>query len=393
MIRTITLVSFFLLAVFTVTQAQTVMYSQNFEDSTRLFQNYVRMNYDKGDPAGTDWDTLKTVPWVIGHAGNSGNHAAIATSDYDPATPADDWFITPAIRIGESSELSWKSLSLLSGRTDSYRVYVSTTEQSVAGCQFNGPAASFSSSNANAFETKTLNLAAAGYSNTTVYIGFQLNTASGGGRLAIDDLKVTENTTPFVSLKFNVDMSRYITDSLFNPRTDTVDIAGNFNKFDGTQNILSIVPGTDSTVYTTTIAGFLNGDRLEFKFRINSSWSDTSVEFPYGQPNRVWVVEPGKYTFSCYYNDHGTTFGIPENSLMDQVSVYPNPATGPVALKIPSAIDRVRLVSLTGSLLQDLQIDSSHQPLINVQPMPSGTYLLLFYSGQQYCGYRKLIRK
>lgn len=382
----------FILAITVAANAQQVMYSQTFEDTANLFQDYVLANYDKADPIGTDWDTLRSVPWFVSTAGVSGNHAAIATSNYLVDTAANDWFVTPAIRIGNSSVLSWKSLSLTSGKTDTYQVYVSTTEQSVAGCLFNGAAGNYTSDNSDAFKTNTLDLAAAGYANQTVYIGFRLNTKSGGDKLAIDDLLVTENSNQFVSLKFEVNMSNYIADSLFNPRTDTVDVAGTFNGFDGTKNILSIVPGSDSAVYATTIFGFLDGDRLEFKFRINSSWNDTAIEFPYGQPNRIWIVEHDQYTYSCFYNNLKVSFGIPENKLMEQVTVYPNPAQSMVWLGIPKSIRKVSMINLTGQKISDRESLSGNIVNFDVSTMSKGTYILLFYTDKGYVGSKKLIK-
>ncbi len=368
------------------------MYSQTFENTANLFQDYALSNLDKGIPAGTGYDTLKSVPWFVTTVGTSGNHAAVATSNYNPAKAADDWFVTSAIRIGKASKLTWKSMELTPGTTDTYQVYVSNTEKSVSGCLFNGPAGSFTSNNSNGFISNTLDLALAGYTNQTIYIGFRLNTASGGDKLAIDDLMVTEDSTHFVNLNFVVNMSRYIADSLFNPRTDTVDIAGTFNFFNGKKNILSIVPGTDSTIYSTTIPGFLDGDQLEFKFRINSSWNDTAVEFPYGQPNRMWTIEHNAYTYTCYYNKLGSTFGIPENPLMEQVKVYPNPAQSYVLVGVPDDIRKIIMVSLTGSKVIERQITTGHVINLDVSSFPKGTYVLLFYTDKGFTGSKKLIK-
>jgi len=391
MMQKISIVILLFLSSFAAVKAQQVLYTQTFEDTASLFQDYVLVNLDNGNPAGTEWDTLQSVPWFVSTAGAAGNHAAIATSDYDPAIAADDWFITPAIRTGKASKLSWKNLSLTAGKTDTYQVFVSTTEQSVAGCLFNGPVAGFSSSNTT-FASNTIDLAAAGYANQNIFIGFRLTTPSGGGKLAIDDLVVTEDSTQFVTLKFMVNMSRYIQDSLFDPKTDTVDVAGTFNNFVGTKNILSIVPGSDSAIYAISIPGFVDGDRLEFKFRINSTWNDSIVEFPYGQPNRVWTVEHDKYTYTCYYNDQGTSYSIPENNIMSLVNVYPNPAQSNVSIDCPEKISRIRLISLSGSLLYDLKTDSGKTVNMDVSPLAKGTYLLLFYSSEKFAGSRKIIR-
>ncbi len=392
MMRKFSIALLFILATTVAGEAQQVIYSQTFENTASLFQDYVLSNIDKANPAGTEWDTLQSVAWFVTSVETSTNHAAVATSNYAGDTAANDWFVTPAIRIGKASKLSWKTMELTSGTTDTYEVYVSTTEQSVAGCLFNGVAGSYISNISTAFETKTLDLAAAGYANQTVYIGFRLKTPSGGDKIAVDDILVTEDSTHFVSLKFIVNMTNYIADSLFSPRTDTVDLAGNFNNFVGTKHILSIVPGSDSSLYSITIPGFLDGDRLEFKFRINSTWNDSTVEFPFGQPNRVWIIEHDKYTYTCFYNDQGTTFGISENSLMNQVNIYPNPAHESVAVETPGSISKVLLLSMNGGKILDRGIPSGNAFTLDVSSLPKGTYLLLFYTKQGFTGSRKLIK-
>jgi hypothetical protein len=392
MMRKISIAILFILAITVAANAQQVMYSQTFEDTASLFQNYVLSNLDKGTPADPNYDTLASVAWFVSQTGPGSNHAAVATSNYDTAVPADDWFVTPAIRIGKASKLTWESLSLTGGNADTYQVFVSTTEQSVSGCLFNGPAATFTSNDSVAFKLNTLDLAAAGYANRVIFIGFRLMTQSGGDKLAIDNIKVTEDSTKFASLNFIVNMSHYILDSLFNPRTDTVDVAGTFNNFNGEKNILSIVPGTDSTIYKTTIFGFLDGDNLQFKFRINSSWSDTSVEFPYGQPNRIWVVENHKYTYICYYNENDfDAYGVPKNPLIGQVNVYPNPAQNYASVKVPAGIIRMVMVNLTGSKILESKTRYDNPATLDLQSITKGTYLLLFYTRQGFVGSKKLI--
>jgi hypothetical protein len=392
MMRQLSITIFFILAVVVASKAQQVIYSQSFEDTASLFQDYVLSNLDKGIPAETALDTLATVPWYVTTAGSASNHAAVATSNYNPAKGADDWFVTPAIRIGKASKLTWKSMELTSGKTDTYQVFVSTTEQSVSGCLFNGPASSYTSDNSTGFSLNTLDLAAAGYANRTVFIGFRLNTVSGGDKLAIDELKVTEDSTHFVSLNFVVNMSNYIVDSLFNPRTDTVDIAFPYNIRNGKNYILSIVPGSDSAIYSITLPGFLDGDELEFKFRINSSWNDTAVEFPYGQPNRLWTIEPNLYTYTCYYNKLGTTFGIPEDPLMEQVKVYPNPAESYVLVGVPDGIKKIIMVNLLGSKVIDRDIKTGHVINLDISSLAKGTYVMLFYTDKGFTGSKKLIK-
>lgn len=381
------------LAMVKIAEAQQVMYYQSFEDTSNLFQDYILSNLDKGDPAGTELDTLKKVAWYVNTAGTTNNHAAIATSNYDPAIAADDWFVTPPIRLGKASKLSWNSLAMTAGKTDSYEVYVSTTEQSVSGCLFNGSSGSYTTGTSGSFTSNMLDLAKAGYANKIVFIGFRLTTQSSGDKIAIDDIKVTEDSTQFVGLTFKVNMLKYKVDSLFNPRKDTVDVAGTFNNFKGTKHILSIVPNTDSCIYAITIPGFLVGDRLEFKFRINSTWHDSIAEFPYGKPNRIWVIEQDKYTYTCNYNDQGLAFGVPENDIMAQIKVFPNPVRDNVNIEYPESVERITLVSLTGSRLFNLEKLQGNKTAINLENHPAGMYLLMFYTKEGLAGSKKLIKK
>jgi hypothetical protein len=290
------------------------------------------------------------------------------------------------------SFLNFKSLSLVSGTTDTYQLFVSTTEQSVSGCLFNPEFFSFSSSQSDGFLQHSLNLSSL-FANKTVYIGFRLNTVSGGDKLAIDDIEVTDNVTQFKNLTFEVNMSKYIADSLFDPKADTVDVAGNFNQYDGTKHILHIVPGTDSSVYSITIPGFMDGDHLEFKFRINSTWHDSIVEFPYGQPNRLWDVEPGKYTYSCFYNNaESGVYSVPDNSIMNLVKVFPNPAQYQAMVQVPDNISKIMLVNLTGSKVIESGMVSGSRFLFDVSNLSNGTYLLLFYDDKVFVGSKKLIK-
>lgn len=401
MIRKITILLFFTLTILAGSRAQQVIYFQNFEDTTNLLSNFVQANLDKGNPAGTDWDTLQQVAWFVDKAGEivttSGfitNHAAVGTSNYDPATEANDWLITPSIRLGEESVLEFSTFSFVSGASDIIEIYVSTTEQSVSGCLFNGPVAEFTSTTPDILVKHTLDLSTKGFKNQMVYIGFRLKTASGGDRTAIDNISVTENVTHFAELTFTVNMSNYIADSLFNPRTDTVDVAGNFNNFDGTRHILTIVPDSDSSIYSITIPGFLDGDHLEFKFRINSSWNDTSVEFPYGQPNRIWTIEHDIYSYLCYYNNQGTPFGVPDDKAVDNISLYPNPANHYIfATPVPAEIQKIGIINLMGQtiLIRDLN-NHGNQVRIGLNELPKGEYILLFYTQKGVAGSKKFIR-
>lgn len=94
----------------------------------------------------------------------------------------------------------------------------------------------------------------------------------------------------------------------FDPQTETVDIAGNFNGWGSPEDQLFDEDG-DST-YTITLSGFSTGTEIAFKFRQNFAW-DGSEEFPGGGPNRTYTVPDSNSTVSVWYNDETSPTGPP----------------------------------------------------------------------------------
>lgn len=114
-----------------------------------------------------------------------------------------------------------------------------------------------------------------------------------------------------VDVKMTVNMAAQSTSSqvtgtttFFDPSTDFVDVAGSFNSWNGADNHLTQVNSTDSiNYYSVTISGIEVGTTLEFKFRINGSWADSS-EFPGGGPNRKYLVRETGNAFTVIYNNY-----------------------------------------------------------------------------------------
>ena len=123
---------------------------------------------------------------------NVGDSAVFSTSWYAPGGQADDWMITPAINIGSASILKWNAVSYDPLYPDGYEVRISTTTQDVAGCLANPVLYSITSENSSWTE-RTIDLAAAGYANQTVYIAFR-NHSFDMFLLLIDDVVVEAQT-------------------------------------------------------------------------------------------------------------------------------------------------------------------------------------------------------
>ena len=155
---------------------------------------------------------------------------------------------------------------------------------------------------------------------------------------------------------------------------------------------MSLVPGSDSSKYTITIPGFHDGDQLEFKFRINSSWSDTSVEFPYGGPNRTWTVLHDRYIYTAFYNEQGSVSAIQEfPDALSGVNIYPNPAGDEFSILPAPGITRIILTTVAGSRVREWEVTGNTALSAGTAALPRGMYLLLFYTEKGIAGSRKLI--
>jgi len=99
-------------------------------------------------------------------------------------------------------------------------------------------------------------------------------------------------------VSFFVNMSYQISIGNFNLETDYLDIAGNFNGWDGADYHLV---QEDNNIFEIVIPGLESGDEMEYKFRINGDWE--LAEFPGGGPNRVYIVLNGNNIIDLWYSD------------------------------------------------------------------------------------------
>ena len=100
----------------------------------------------------------------------------------------------------------------------------------------------------------------------------------------------------FVS--FFVNMSYQTSIGNFNVESDYLDVAGNFNSWDGTD--YHLVQG-DNNIFEIIVSGLEAGDEMEYKFRINGDWN--LAEFPGGGENRLYTVLNGNNILEFWYND------------------------------------------------------------------------------------------
>ena len=99
-------------------------------------------------------------------------------------------------------------------------------------------------------------------------------------------------------VSFFINMSYQVSIGNFISGTDYLDVAGNFNNWDGTD--YHLVEG-DNNIFEIIISGLVAGYEMEYKFRINGDWD--LAEFPEGGSNRLYSVLNGNNVLELWYND------------------------------------------------------------------------------------------
>jgi hypothetical protein len=205
-----------------------------------------------------------------------------------------------------------------------------------------------------------------------------------------DDIRVTDSPTPLsvADVTMNVNMSYWTYLDKFDPATDYVDVAGNFNNWDGANHHLTTV---DDSIYSITLNDMIVGSVLEFKFRINGSWDDATAEFPSGGPNRTYTVVEGVNVYDAWYNDE--TMGISENYLYGKIQMFPNPSVGDLTIRTEADLSMVVISTLQGRQVASYDQIGIGNRNISISELSNGVYFITFYgkSGEKLT--QKLIKK
>ncbi len=105
----------------------------------------------------------------------------------------------------------------------------------------------------------------------------------------------------FNKITFSVNLSRQINQALFDPDTETVHLAGDFNGWDGTFH--QLYDADKNGIYELLMDyNFPIGDTYNYKYQINNSWEGL-IDLP-EQPNRVLMVgDNTTQVYDCFNND------------------------------------------------------------------------------------------
>ena len=158
----------------------------------------------EGFEAGTipaDWTVIDAdgdgSAWEVFPQGHLNNYDGSSVFSSSQGKTPDDWLVTPAITLGNTSSLSlWRMTGFMSP-ADHYGVYVSTTSAT--------DTSSFTllyeetSTAGSTWVERTVNLSA--YDNSTIYIAIRHFNCSNQYGLIVDDILVTSQTsTPIITV-------------------------------------------------------------------------------------------------------------------------------------------------------------------------------------------------
>jgi len=121
----------------------------------------------------------------------------------------------------------------------------------------------------------------------------------------LQEYKVFWNNYDYnLAVTFEVNMNAKMDAGEFNPATQYVDVAGNFNGWGPAAGDWQLTDEDADGIWSITVAdSFTVGQELEFKFRIDSDWGKSESD-----PNRKYIVGGGAQTFYDWWNRFDPNF-------------------------------------------------------------------------------------
>lgn len=178
------------------------LYFQDFEGINLIPEDIALVNVDGNTPDNPGYATMEDSAWIVYYSGYFESQVAMGNSFYNPEAGADDWMILPQVTASENTWMSWDAMSLTTSGNypDSYQIYVSTTDQTVEGCQANGViyrvldeevGVDAAESPGQGIQNRRLDLSR--FAGDDIYVAFRLMTPDpGGDRLAIDNIAIID---------------------------------------------------------------------------------------------------------------------------------------------------------------------------------------------------------
>lgn len=183
---------FSILLASTMSNAQTSVFSESFEEIADLQTAGWTLYNDTNTPYGTYATAFPNAWRTIAWTAEAGNTVATSPSWFTTLSPADRWLITPSITVPANSTVSLEFFARshdVSPYDDGFKVKISTTN--TAKASFSNILAVAHAVNAPIADLTTpytVDLSA--YAGQTIYLAW-VNDYTNGNLLSIDDIEVT----------------------------------------------------------------------------------------------------------------------------------------------------------------------------------------------------------
>lgn len=216
-----------------------------------------------------------------------------------------------------------------------------------------------------------------------------------------DAKSIWNNTRPgYVPVTLSVNMAREIDLGNFVPKKNYVDVAGTLNGWGGDMND-ELFDEEEDGIYVTNPPVFApinaEGDTMEYKFRIDSSWDDDKHEFPGGGPARKFIVADtaGGVVNApelVWFNDIG--LGINDKvAHFQEVSVYPNPVGDLLYIQNETEMQEIRINNIVGQEVVRMNLDNRTFYELSTARLEKGVYILTVTNRNGQVGVAKFIKQ
>ena len=315
------------------------------------------------------------------------NRAVASPSWYNSDTiPADNWLITPAIKLSKNTCLSWTAYSQDLYFQEAYEVRISTTTPSPDSMGFlaNSPLAEISGESGD-YNFRSLSLA--DYDTQTVYLAFR-QTSLSKFALVIDDVRLAMvekmDIGVFQTEDFDISLgdSVMIQGAIRNYGLDSVDLGADVE-------IAMRINGDSvgaSTLFTDSAkVRIAPNDTVQFQLPV--FWKPSEDGVYYICLYSIWAPdEDARNDSSCIRVGVGIDITDIQDSFDElPVKLYPNPFTSKLSLIWEAQNQNLGLTlfDLHGRQLRVQSIPAgSSEYTMDLDLLPSGIYFLQFEDNQ-----------
>ena len=198
----------------------------------------------------------------------------------------------------------------------------------------------------------------------------------------------------WVPVIFAVNMARAENVGLFDHTTNFLDVAGSLNDWGGSNQLFD--DDADLIFVSTPPALAPANGTIQYKFRIDASWSDATCEFPAGGPNREYTVLDTtggvvNALDTVWYNN--IALFVESVTRLNDIMIYPNPASDVLYIENAFEVREIRIMNVFGQMVLDIPVQNKNFVELNTSDFEAGVYILCVYGENGYKGTTKFIIK